>query len=458
MGRIPREVAGRGGGQDAPLSSRPGKVALVFPYVRTHEPTELLFPPLGLAALAAQLHAHGIQTRVFDCTFSTLERLRDELVAYAPDVVGISAMVSLTDAALRVAELVRTELPQTLLVAGGPLPTVFPERFAGHVDVVFRGEADLSFPAFCRDFLARGGTRRVLLQLDLTDYDGVFTRAAGLVVDTPTVHHPEAVLRAFPIPDRGDFDHAAYQAAWSEKTGMKPTSLVVTLGCPYACDFCSKPVFGNEVRHRDQDTVMGEISGLRAMGYDSLWIADDTFTLDSRHLAEFCRRMTGFGMTWSCLSRADRVTPEMAVQMKEAGCRRVHLGLESGSRLTLGLMNKRATVEDGVHATQTYHAAGIEVGAFFMVGYPGETEADIELTFDLALSLPLDDISFNVPIPLPGSPLYLRLGGRDPGRDWTHENELTFVFPTDIDEEWLRRRVAETMTEFTRRTEARGDA
>jgi anaerobic magnesium-protoporphyrin IX monomethyl ester cyclase len=323
------------------------------------------------------------------------------------------------------------------------------------VDVVFRGEADLSFPEFCRDYMKSGAGRRALLALDMTDYEGVFMRAGGLALDTPATHYPEAVLRTFPIPDRGDFDHAAYQAAWLEKAGVKPSSLVVTLGCPYACDFCSKPVFGSEVRHRDLDTVMEEIAGLRALGYDSLWIADDTFTLDALHLAEFCRRVSALGVTWSCLSRADRITPEMAAQMKQAGCRRVHLGLESGSQNTLGLMNKRATVEDGVLATETYHQAGIEVAAFFMVGYPGETEADIEMTFELALALPLDDISFNVPMPLPGSPLYERLGGKDPGRDWTHENEMTFVFPTDIDEAWLRRRVDETMAAFAERKRAR---
>lgn len=442
-------------GPAASATATSGRVALVFPYVRTYEPTELLFPPLGLAALAAQLHALHVEARVFDCTFSSHERLRDELVAYAPAVVGISSMVSLTGATLHVAELVRAALPGALLVAGGPLPTVFPERFAGHVDVVFRGEADLSFPAFCRDFLERGGARRALLDLDLTGYDGVFSRAGGLAVDTPAVHYSEDVLRTFPVPDRGDLDHAAYQAAWLDKAGSRPTSLVVTLGCPYACDFCSKPVFGNEVRRRDLDTVMEEVAGLRDLGYDGLWIADDTFTLDAGHLAEFCRRIAPLGMTWSCLSRADRVTPEMASQMHAAGCRTVHLGLESGSPRTLELMNKHTTVEDGAHATATYNEAGIGVGAFFMVGYPGETVDDIEKTLALALSLPLDDISFNVPMPLPGSPLYVRLGAYDPGRDWTHENELTFVFPTDIDEAWLRRRVAETTTEFARRREAR---
>jgi anaerobic magnesium-protoporphyrin IX monomethyl ester cyclase len=133
----------------------------------------------------------------------------------------------------------------------------------------------------------------------------------------------------------------------------------------------------------------------------------------------------------------------------------VHLGLESGSQATLDLMRKQATVADGVAATAVYRAAGIEVAAFFIVGYPGETPEAIEQTLDLALSLPLDDVSFNVPMPLPGSRLYERLGGQDPGRDWTRENELTFVFPSDIDEAWLRRRVEETLAESARRRAAR---
>jgi anaerobic magnesium-protoporphyrin IX monomethyl ester cyclase len=115
-------------------------------------------------------------------------------------------------------------------------------------------------------------------------------------------------------------------------------------------------------------------------------------------------------------------------------------------------------VADGVRATQIYHDAGIEVAAFFIVGYPGETAASIEQTLDLALALPLDDLSFNVPMPLPGSRLYERLGGGDPGRDWTRENELTFVFATDIDQAWLRRRVEETLAEAARRRAAVGAA
>ena len=433
------------------MSSR---VALVFPYTRTRSATELLFPPLGIATLAGQLRRLGIDTRLFDCTFGSLEGLRAELAAYDPQIVGISSMASLSRNTFAVAELVRATLPESLLVAGGPLPTVYPKRFAAHFDVVFRGEADLSFPRFCSDYFARRATTSTMGVLPLAAYQGLFVPNHGLCVDNPAAHYSEAELATFPAPDRAGFDHAAYQDAWLRTGGSKVTSLIATLGCPFACDFCSKPVFGNTVRRRDLDAVFAEIDELVALGYDSLWIADDTFTLDRRYLAEFCRRLSGRGVSWSCLSRGDRVDEATVARMAEAGCRRVYLGLESGSQATLALMNKHLTVAEGVQAVELYRRAGIGVAGFFIVGYPGETTAAIEETFALALELPLDEISFNVPYPLPGSALFARLGGPDDGADWSEENEITFLYRSEFDTAWLRRRIAETMATFAGAREA----
>ena len=425
-----------------------GRVALVFPYVRTRSANEMLFPPLGIATLAAQLRARGIETRVFDCTFSDLAALRAELEAYRPDIVGVSSMVSLSRNTFAVAAMVREVAPHALLVAGGALPTVFPRRFARHFDVVFRGEADLSFPRFCADVFARRISPQTMARLPLATYDGLFIPNHDLCVDNPSTHHDEAALESFPRPDRSDFDHAAYQDAWLRDGGVATTSLMVTLGCPFACDFCSKPVFGNVVRRRSLDWVFAEIDDIAALGYDGLWIADDTFTLDLPYLEEFCRRMAGRGLTWSCLSRARGIRRATVRLMKQAGCRRVYLGLESGSQATLALMNKQVTVGDGIRAVSLYREAGIEVAGFFIVGYPGETVASVEQTFALALTLPLDEISFNVPFPLPGSMLFRRLGGPDDGLDWNEENETTFVYPSQFDADWLRRRIAETTAAF----------
>ena len=428
---------------------------MVFPYFRTRERTELRrFPPLGPAALKARLAAFGVPSRVLDGTFRTPEDVVDELVELRPAIVGISVMVSLTGNAMRIVEAVRDRLPQALVVAGGPLPTVFPGRFLPHVDAVFRGEADTSFPRFCRDYLAGACTPGELGRLELGGYAGLAVDRDGVSADVPPAHHTAEQVAAFAPPDRGDFDHAAYQREWAP-TGSLPTSLLATFGCPYSCEFCSKPVFGHDVRRRPLDAVMAEIQEMLLLGYDALWIADDTFTLHKPYLEGFCRRIEPLGITWSCLSRADDVGVATARAMHAAGCRRVYLGLESGSQHTLDLMRKQVTVEEGARTAAAYRDAGIGVAAFFIVGYPGETVADVERTFSLALDLPLDEISFNVPMPLPGSLLWERLDLEDSHRDWTHENDVTLVFDSDFDEAWLRRRVDETMGTFAARATTR---
>ena len=119
------------------------------------------------------------------------------------------------------------------------------------------------------------------------------------------------------------------------------------------------------------------------------------------------------------------------------GALRVYLGLESGSNETLRLMNKRVTVEQGIRAVQLFSRAGISTAGFFMVGYPKETIESIEKTFALALSLPLDEAWFTIPLPLPGTPLFDRVA--DPGKweDWEISNQVKFVFPSEFDERWL---------------------
>jgi anaerobic magnesium-protoporphyrin IX monomethyl ester cyclase len=220
------------------------------------------------------------------------------------------------------------------------------------------------------------------------------------------------------------------------------------LGCPFTCDFCSRPIFGNLFRRRRLETVFKEIAQIQDLGYDNLWIADDNFTLDTNFLSGFCRGMEQQTMTWSCLSRVTGLNRKIVNMMRDAGCRKVYLGLESGSQTTLALMGKKATLEQGMEAVDLFHEAGIASAAFFIVGYPGETENSIEKTFSYALSLPLDEISFNVPFPLPGSPLFDRLGTVDKTRDWSQENEVSFVYKSEFDPIHLRRRINQTMTDF----------
>ncbi len=434
------------------------RVAIVFPYFRTRAYTEMLFPPLGPAFLASQLHQIGIEARIFDCTFSTFHQLQKDLLAYQPTVVGIYSMVSHSRNTFRIAEMVRGSLPGSLLVAGGPFPTLYPERYSSVFDAVFCGEADQSFPHFCRDLFEQKMDRHRLADLPLDSYAGLFISKDGLHIKNPTIHYGEEEINTFPLPDRSDYNHAAYQKEWLEKTGTKTTSIITTLGCPFNCDFCSRPVFGNLFRRRSLDLVFAEIDQIRRLGYDCLWIADDNFTLNLSYLRDFCQRIAGQRIagqhiagqqiSWSCLSRVTGINAEIAQTMKSAGCRRVYLGLETGDQTTLDIMNKKASVEEGIQAVHQFHQAGIEVAAFFIVGYPGETIQSIDKTFKLALTLPLDDISFNVPYPLPGSSLFKRISGLVEG-DWDKENEVTFLYSSEFDPDWLMRRIGQTMQAFS---------
>ena len=114
-------------------------------------------------------------------------------------------------------------------------------------------------------------------------------------------------------------------------------------------------------------------------------------------------------------------------------------------------MKKQASLEEGINGVHLFHETGIEVAAFFIVGYPGETVASIEETFMFALALPLDNISFNVPFPLPGSKLFERVSKVDINKDWNEENEVTFVYESEFDTRWLQQRIRQTMRAFADR-------
>ncbi|MBI0582620.1 MAG: B12-binding domain-containing radical SAM protein [Methanomassiliicoccus sp.] len=428
-----------------------GRVALIYPYFRTAAPVQQLFPPLGIATLAGQMMSLGLAVDQYDCTFRTLEDVVDDVTEKGAAIVGIYVMITLSRPAFDLLDRIKEALPDALTVTGGPLPTLYPERFAKRFDLVFRGEADLSFPSFCRDRLASPGPG-VEGGLELSKYPGLYRARNGDVLQVPPPHLTSEEIDALPIPDRNGVDQRAYQDFWMKRIGGRMATLMTTRGCPHDCDFCSKPIFGDRFRKRSVERIMEEVRDLVRLGYDHIWVGDDSFTLDLDHVRSFCGAMTtsGLGLRWTCLSRVDAIDERTAIMMAEAGCFKVYMGLESGSDATLKLMNKRATVAEGARAVRLFHDAGIEVGAFFMVGYPGESIESVESTFALALSLPLDEISFNVPYPLPGSALYSRVEILSREDDWEVENDVRFLFRSDFDEKWLKRRISETMAEFAR--------
>jgi anaerobic magnesium-protoporphyrin IX monomethyl ester cyclase len=228
---------------------------------------------------------------------------------------------------------------------------------------------------------------------------------------------------------------------------------MTSYGCPHTCDFCAKPVFGHYFRRRGIDTIFEEIHDIKSFGYDGLWIADDCFTLDLNHVRAFCERMINddLRMKWTCLSRTEPIPLEDVKLMQQSGCSKVFFGLESGSNEVLKLMNKHSTIESAERMLDLFSRCGIKTGGFFMVGSPGETYETIETTFAWALKLPLDEISFTIPFPLPGTKLFEKVCGIKDGEDWSYENENRMTYRSEFDEAYLNKRIEENYMQFVLR-------
>jgi anaerobic magnesium-protoporphyrin IX monomethyl ester cyclase len=314
-------------------------------------------------------------------------------------------MFSMKHPALRMAR--RLKGACDLLVAGGPLPTLCPEDFLEDFDVVAIGEGEETMRNLVDTFEnghSLSTVKGIAYKRHKSDCKVIYTPPRELIED----------LDILPFPARDDFDNDAYKRHYFKKFGYTITSLITSRGCPFHCDFCSRAVFGNKFRTRSPWNIVNEMEIIKKLGYDRIWFSDDCFTLNRKRLLSICDEIIqrGLGINWECLSRVDAVDEETAVKMKEAGCVRVFFGLESGNDSILALMNKQASVSQGKSAVLTFKKAGIEVGAFFIVGYPGETDKTILDTVRFASSLPLDYLSFTMPYPIPGTPLYERLKDR----------------------------------------------
>jgi anaerobic magnesium-protoporphyrin IX monomethyl ester cyclase len=453
-------------------------VLLIYPFFRRSlDRSRFRFPPLGVAYVAASLREAGHDVRLLDCTFLRRDDALRQAMAATENVVGIYCMATMLEDCLAFAEAVRGH--GRLLVAGGPLPTCDPDAFLTDFDVVVRGEGERTM---CELLAAReagadlgavpgvvcgrsdgtqaSGDLRVCdaadacapasAGLQASAAPGASVRASSSPPASPQTGDAGmqsacacAPPRAFqgdldriPFPARDLLPNAQYIRFGKRAYGHSITTVMSTRGCPFQCEFCSNVVFGSSYRERSAGNVIDEVEQVLRLGYERISFADDVFTLNAARVTEICeeiaRRRLRFG--WECLGRVDGFDRATAALMKQAGCFRVFFGIESGNDGVLKLMNKRITTAQARSAVRAAHDAGLEVGAFFILCYPGETDDTVLDTLRFASSLPLDYVGLTMPYPLPGTALFERVGDRI-SRQWRPQDSplMNHVLTFDAD-------------------------
>jgi anaerobic magnesium-protoporphyrin IX monomethyl ester cyclase len=383
-------------------------VLLIYPYFKPALDRSIFrFPPLGVSYIAASLLEAGHDVHLLDCTFLNRRAALRMAMLNKVEVIGIYCMATMLEDCLWFASQLRGSCQ--LMVAGGPLPTCDPATFMDHFDVVVRGE----------------GEHSMVELLHVYERGSDFSSVPGIVYRT-TTHQNEKGERRYAfsanrpfikdldriaLPARELLPNQQYIQHGNKKYGYSISTVMSTRGCPYRCEFCSNVVFGGSYRERSPENVVDEIEEVLRLGYERVSFADDVFTLNRGRVTRICEeiRRRGLEFSWECLGRVDTIDYDTALEMKKSGCNRIFFGIESGNDRILKLMNKKIATEQARAAVEAARRAGLQVGAFFILFYPGETDDTVLDTLRFATSLPLDYLGLTMPFILPGTALNERV-------------------------------------------------
>lgn len=352
-------------------------------------------PPLGLASIAATAELAGHTVRILDMRVETptQSEVEAELREFQPRVVGFYVATFNIRECVEAAGFVKRILPGSVVVAGGPNVSIYPHETMQHpcFDYGMRGECDLTFP----EFLAEVEAGRAP-----TGIQGLVARKPGGGLDVSFALPCPPDLDALPMPAHHLF-RASYRYFGASREPF--TSMIASRGCPFNCNFCGRVPGSRKVRTRSTQKLLEEMQRVRAMGYREVNFFDDLFTVNRRRVMDLCQALLAAktDLVWSVRARVDSVDEELLAAMREAGCRRLYFGVESGSDRTLELMNKKISTDRARTALEQTRRAGLESVSYFIVGYPGETVEDMSRTVEFIRTLKTDFVSINRFEPLP---------------------------------------------------------
>jgi anaerobic magnesium-protoporphyrin IX monomethyl ester cyclase len=387
-------------------------------------------PSFGLVSLAASALKAGAEVRLIEASSCSLnvDQTLKAVMDFTPDILGLSATTLGIIPSAELAKAVKRIAPDTITVIGGCHVSALPV------------ETMTEFPAFDIGVIGEGEeTLTEIIQavtsgsIRSTSIPGTCVRTGNVILKNPP-RSPIHDLDSLPLP------------AWHLLDGFprrfKPSparimhwpcaSIVMTRGCPNACTFCDRSVFGRKCRSYSSGYAADLCEDLtKNYGVREILIEDDTFIISQGNVARFCEELISrkLNLSWSCLGRADRIELDLLRLMRKAGCWHMSFGIESGDENILKSVNKNLNLDQISSALQNCRSAGIRTKGFFMVGFPGESEASLSATESLVKKLPLDDITVMHLTPFPGSELYTQAqtaGTFD--KDWKNMNALNPVF------------------------------
>ncbi len=353
--------------------------------------------PLDYKFLAGPGYDRFLQT-LNDPHAPLWKEIENTISKFRPTVVGITSKSQNYLSACMIARIAKHVDKDILVAVGGPHPSLAGTEVLKEsaIDVGVQGEGETTVLEIL-DFVEGGRT--------LSSIQGIVHREGGGVAANP----PRELigdLDAIPFPIRSarecliDYDKYPLEA-FKYVFGVR--------GCPYACTFCgSRYIWGRNVRFRSPRNIVAEMREIRKLGINYIHFDDDTFGVKKPFIRELCKEIKNgcAGLNWSCEIHVRLIDDETVAMMKSAGCRSILLGVESGNNEMLQRIRKNITIEDAFLAARIIKKQGICLRAFFIVGFPHETQESLDDTILAMRRLPADDVMYSLFTPYFGTELF----------------------------------------------------
>ena len=406
-----------------------------LPYDRKQVRKMQPYPPLGTLYAAGVLRQNGLAVAVFDSMLNEPESgFREALRTHSPKIVAIyeddfnfltkMCLTRMREVAFQMISEARAAGAR--VIAHGSDATDHATDYLRHgCEFVVVGEAEHSLLAVVTAI--RDG-------LDVGEIDGVVTlrQVDGSKSMQKRAPAKPRSFTGYPVPARDLIDLEKYRHAWKSTHGTFSLNIIASRGCPFRCNWCAKPIFGDSFHSRPADEVAEEMLHLkRDYGVEHLWFADDIFALNRHWTEQFAREVEKRDATipFKIQARADLLTPDTVHALKRAGCAEIWMGVESGSQKILDAMDKGLLVEEVASARQHLQRQGIRACYFLQFGYPGENWEDIQKTIILVRDTRPDDIGVSFSYPLPNTRFYehvqQQLGSK---QNWSDSDDLCVMF------------------------------
>ena len=380
-----------------------------------------LYYPIWLSYTAGLLKKEGHRVRLVDAPAWgwNFENVKEDTKRFMPDlVVGESNFQSLTND-VEITKKIKNE-GEAVSVLVGPPASQFPERILNDgADIVARFEYD---------FTIRDIAEAIKEGMGLENIKGISYKENGKIIQNPDrIFSTSEELNEIPFVSEVYKEHLNIKDYFLGHTLYPMVQIFTGRGCPNQCTFCSWPetLMGRKHRVRSVENVVDEFEYIanELPEVKEIFIEDDTFTIKKRRIREFADEIKRrkLDVTWSCNARANLDYDTMKA-MKEAGCRLLDVGYESGSNEILKNIKKGLTTDNSRKFTKDAKRAGLMILADFVFGFPGETKETAEKTIKFAKELKPNQVQFAVATPIPGTEFY----------NWVKENG--FLLVDDLEE------------------------